>query len=128
MPKKNKLESILHGKCPRCHQGNMFTHHHLNYLHFNSMHSTCSKCGLRFEIEPGFFYGGAMYFSYVFSVAIFLITSFFVFHFLDNPPTLTYVAFVSFFVAIVFPLNYRYSRILFLYLFGGVKYDPKYGN
>jgi hypothetical protein len=27
-------------------------------------------------------------------------------------------------MVILIPLNYRYSRILFLYLFGGIKYNP----
>ncbi|MEM9340801.1 MAG: hypothetical protein AAGA66_18855 [Bacteroidota bacterium] len=39
------------------------------------MHTNCPTCGLRYEKEPGNFYG-AMYVSYGFSTAIFLVTAF----------------------------------------------------
>lgn len=55
--------AMLGQKCPRCHQGNMFTHGMYNLAHYTEMPLACPVCGLAFEPEPGF-YIGAMYISY----------------------------------------------------------------
>ncbi|MFY0686148.1 MAG: DUF983 domain-containing protein [Cyclobacteriaceae bacterium] len=87
------------------------------------MHSKCGKCNLTYEVEPGFFYG-AMYVSYAVSVAILIVCTFFL-YFLFNDPSLTvYVITVIVTSFLIYPFNFRYSRILFLHGFGGVKYDP----
>ena len=125
MPKKSKLEVIAKGKCPRCHQGDMFAYGPFQYTKFLTMHEECPNCRLRYELEPGFFYGGAMYFSYAISVALF-ITIFVVLNVaFGNPPLYVYVTVVVVVNLLVFPLIFRYSRILYLHIFGGVRYDPK---
>ena len=58
-------------KCPRCHQGDVFVKSHAFNLGFDKMHEQCSHCDLRYEKEPGFFYG-AMYVSYAMMVAVFV--------------------------------------------------------
>ncbi|MEQ8325379.1 MAG: DUF983 domain-containing protein [Vicingaceae bacterium] len=65
-----KLYSILHFKCPRCHKGDVFTNQHpYGIRNFFDMPAKCSNCGLKYEAEPGFFYG-AMYVSYALSIII----------------------------------------------------------
>ena len=65
------LYSVLRNKCPRCHQGDVFEYKHPFRKNFDKMHATCSQCHLKYEKEPGFFYG-AMYVSYALMVAVFV--------------------------------------------------------
>lgn len=117
------FKSVIQGKCPQCRQEKMFTHgtYHPKFL---NMHKTCSHCGLQYEREPGFFYG-AMYVSYSFSVAIFLVAGFMVYFIGSDPAENVYITVVIVVSIILYPLNFRYARIVFIHLFSGMKYDPK---
>ena len=70
LKKGSKLYSILTGTCPKCQKESMYLDP--NPLHLSKilkMHENCSHCGLKYQIEPAFFYG-AMYVSYGLNVAI----------------------------------------------------------
>ena len=70
MKKGSKLNSIIKGSCPKCQNESMYLDK--NPLHLGSvlkMHEKCSHCGLRYQIEPSFFFG-AMYVSYGLNVAV----------------------------------------------------------
>ncbi|MFZ9943652.1 MAG: DUF983 domain-containing protein [Bacteroidia bacterium] len=68
--KGNKLYSVIHNKCPRCHEGDFFVNNSaFNFKGFSFMHEKCSRCDLSFEQEPGYYFG-AMYVSYAINVAI----------------------------------------------------------
>lgn len=70
--KGSKLYSIFRMKCPHCHEGEFFKYKNpYSFKHFSEMHTKCPKCGKSYEPEPNFYYG-AMYVSYVFTVAIFV--------------------------------------------------------
>ena len=99
----------------------MFTHGIYNIRYMGRMHEECPVCGLKFELEPGFFYG-AMYISYAFSVGILLVTTFLLYFLFDDPALTVYIVTITAISLISYPLNFRYSRILFLHLFGGVKF------
>ena len=99
----------------------MFERPWYDLLRFAAMHRHCPKCGLRFEVEPGFFFG-AMYISYAFSMAAMLGIGFVLYYFFDNPSTWIYVTTVVIAILALLPLSFRYSRVLFLYWFGGVRY------
>ena len=80
--KGTKLFSIFTGKCPVCHEGEMYVSK--NPYKFKKalvMHERCSHCQTKFKIEPSFFYG-AMYVSYglgvALAVATFIISYFFI--------------------------------------------------
>lgn len=122
MPKRNKLEIILKGKCPRCHSGEMFKYKAYNLRKFDEMHENCPVCDLRFEREPGFFYG-AMYVSYAFSVALFVILGTLIYNVLGDPDIWVYASIIFGTVLGLLPLLFRYSRIIYLHVFGRVKYD-----
>ena len=82
LKKGSKLNSILTGTCPRCHEESMYIDKNpFNLLKIYKMHEKCSHCGLHYKIEPSFFYG-AMYVSYglgvAFSVAAFIISYVFI--------------------------------------------------
>ncbi len=110
-------------KCPQCRQGQMFKSGPYNLTKFSDMHVRCPHCNLRFEVEPGFFYG-AMYVSYGFSVATF-IACFVAVNVLVDKPTLTiYLSVIITTILLMVPISFRYSRVLMLYGFGGVSYDP----
>jgi len=119
---KNKLYSILTGKCPRCHRESMYLDdnpYRMGYLF--KMHERCSQCGLKYKMEPSFFYG-AMYVSYglgvAFAVAAFVIAFLIVGTGLIN----SFIAIVATLVVFM-PVIIRLSRNIWISLF--VKYDPE---
>lgn len=67
--KGSKLYSILFLKCPRCHEGAFLENHPYNLSSFNRVREACPKCGLKYRIEPSFYYG-SMYVSYAVGVAV----------------------------------------------------------
>lgn len=115
MSKRSVLSSILSARCPRCREGKLFTHEVLNGRKMSSMHKQCSNCGLTYEKEPGAFFG-AMYVSYAISTGIFLVTSAVLYFFFDDPELKVYLITIPIVSLLLFPFNYRYSRVLFLYI------------
>ena len=55
---------MLKLKCPRCGEGDLFQKPGLwVYRNQLAMHETCKSCGLKYELEPGFWLG-ALWTSY----------------------------------------------------------------
>ncbi|UII25647.1 DUF983 domain-containing protein [Fulvivirga maritima] len=123
MKEPSALEAVAAGKCPRCRKGKMFKYSAYNLSKFTEMHEECEHCHLRFEREPGFFIG-AMYISYAFSVALFTTVGV-ALSVLGDFSLLTYVLTTTASVIILLPVLFRYSRIIYLHAFGGVKYQPE---
>jgi uncharacterized protein (DUF983 family) len=127
--KTSVLWAMANCKCPRCHQGDLFQNSAFNLAKFSKTNERCAHCQLKFEKEPGFFVG-AMYFSYAVSVAIFiavgigLVVLSKTFNF--EASTSTYILSIIGVSLVLMPFNFRYSRILMLYFFGGeaAKYNP----
>jgi len=126
MAKTPLLLAVLQSKCPRCRRGKIFSGS-LYGFNLQRTNETCSHCHMRFEIEPGFFYG-AMYVSYAFVVAemlnvgllTYLITG------NDKSPWL-YIFSILLSILVLTPVNYRYSKVLLLhFLTPKVKYKPEY--
>ncbi|MEL6917917.1 MAG: DUF983 domain-containing protein [Bacteroidota bacterium] len=120
LKKGNKLYSILTGTCPRCHEVSMYKDknpYHLGNLF--KMHERCSNCGLKYKMEPSFFYG-SMYVSY--PVGIAFATAAFVIAFLLVGTSLvnTFIAIV---ITLIFslPIIIRLSRNIWINFF--FKYD-----
>jgi uncharacterized protein (DUF983 family) len=67
--KGSKLYSILFLKCPRCHEGAFLENHPYNLSSMNRVREHCPKCGLKYRMEPSFYYG-SMYVSYGVGVAV----------------------------------------------------------
>lgn len=123
MSEKSGLVSVIKSMCPQCRSEKLFQHgpYHPKFL---TMNKTCSNCGLQYEREPGFFYG-AMYISYMLSVGIFLVVGGLVYWIGSNPDLWVYLTSVFAVSIILYPINFRLSRTLFLHLFSGMKYDPE---
>ncbi|WP_114782582.1 DUF983 domain-containing protein [Botryobacter ruber] len=119
--KETKLYSILNFKCPRCHEGDMFEKGTLfNYRRFSRMNDKCSCCGQTFEPEPGFYYG-AMFISYGFSTALFVLV-WIMLSFLVEEVTLTMMVLTLIIIVVgLLPLTFRLSRSIWLNIF--VKYQ-----
>lgn len=102
-----RIRSALQLKCPRCHEGKLFT----GLLKMNDI---CPKCGLKLEPEAGF-YLGSIYANYALTVMT-VTTSFVLLHFgagLNKDGVIWgCVAFT-----ILFPLwFFRYARSIWLSL------------
>lgn len=123
MPAKNYPTALLLGKCPRCREGDIFTYPIRRLSKFNVMNHECPYCGVRLEPEPGF-YQGAMYVGYAFTVG-FIVVIGLILYLLVDPADWVYISAIIGFMILFAPLNYRYSRILYLHFFGGIKYNPQ---
>lgn len=116
LQKGSKLYSILTGSCPRCHEEKMYQEKNPFKLgKVFDMHEQCNHCGLRYKMEPSFFYG-AMYVSYgvsiAFAVAAFIISN--VFFGLSLIPS--FIAIVVTLV-VLFPIILRLSRNIWINMF-----------
>lgn len=127
MQKRSSNEALLACKCPRCREGNMFENSLKEKWFSLKMYEKCPKCDQTYEPEPGFYFG-AMFVSYAFSAAITLATGFILYNFFDNPDTWVYMVVVMGAVALLWPLMFKYSRSIFLHLFGGIRFNPKYSS
>jgi uncharacterized protein (DUF983 family) len=122
MADPSKLHAMINARCPRCHEGRLFKYKWWNLLNFAQMHENCPHCDLRYEVEPGFFYG-AMYISYAFTVGIMLVGGIIVFNFFNDPPAMGYVVPITTFSLIMVPFNFRTARVIFIHLFSGISYE-----
>ena len=114
-------------RCPRCHQGKLFSTSALNLSEFARMPAQCPVCSQSFEPEPGFYFG-SMYITFAFNVATVLVLGVLLYYLFDNPETWVYVVSVTVVTLLFTPLILRYSRALMLYLFGGARFDRKYAE
>lgn len=122
LKKGTKLYSILTGSCPRCHQESMYENRNpYTFGKLFKMHERCSHCGLKYKIEPSFFYG-SMYVSYgvgvAFAVAAFVISFLFIGLNLVN----TFITIVLTLVVFM-PVIIRLSRNIWINFF--IKYEPQ---
>ena len=120
LKKGSKLNSILTGSCPKCHEESMYLEKNPYKMgKIFEMHETCSHCGTRYKIEPSFFYG-AMYVSYglsiAFGVASFIIANVFIGLGLIH----SFIAIVATLV-LTFPIILRLSRNIWINMF--VQFD-----
>ena len=122
MHKNSYATALLHGNCPRCREGKIFKYPVSRLSKFNVMNEICPHCGVRLEPEPGF-YQGAMYVGYGFTVAVLMIIGI-ILYILGDPSEWVYIGIIIGVMFLLAPLNYRYSRILYLFFFGGIKYNP----
>lgn len=120
--KGTKINSIIKGTCPSCQKESMYVDAN-PYVFKNviKMHEKCSHCGLKYQMEPSFFYG-AMYVSYALSVAV-GVAAFVMFKILLGLSLVqTFIAMVLGLV-ILYPFILRISRNIWINMF--VDYQEK---
>jgi len=119
MQEKSWISKLLSGSCPRCGKGKVFSFPIYRIFYFHKMNKMCSHCEVSFEPEPGF-YIGAMFVSYALNVGVLLSVGIML-YLLYSPSDWVYISVVSFFVIVFSPFTFRFSRIIFLHSFGGLR-------
>jgi len=121
---RTKLNAIIEARCPRCREGHIFKHPWWQVGTFSQMNEHCPHCGLRYEVEPGLFFG-AMFISYAVSVGIMISVGVASFVLFDDPDNIWwyYVIPITLISLGAVPFNFRISRVVMLHLFSGVTYD-----
>lgn len=117
--KGSKLYSILHFKCPYCHEGEFFVSRNpYDLSKAGDLHKQCSVCKRKYEREPGFYYG-AMYVSYALGVA--LCVSVYIAAIVLFPDAAIWTRIVAVLSALVVlgPLLYALSKVLWASMFMG---------
>lgn len=119
------LYATVANKCPRCHKGKVFENNNPYSIHNGlTMHKHCPACGLKYERETGYFYG-AMYVSYGLQVGLFTLL-----YTMDSLwfhlQTAVLLSLIVVCVISVFPVTFRWSRIMWVGIF--TKYDRDYLN
>lgn len=118
--KPGVFAGIVALKCPQCREGNLFKKPGLYTVSgMGDMYDRCPKCNLKYEQEPGFWWG-SMYLNYGFSVAIILPT-FIVFKLLLDVSFYGSLALAGGMLALFIPVIFRLGRATWLYWFGKYK-------
>lgn len=119
--KEKRLYSILNGTCPVCHEGRVFKYK--NVFHptkFDKMHERCQKCGHKYEIETGFFYG-AMYVAYALTVALSVATYVLTYLIYSETPYWVYIINILVILVIMAPVTFRGGRLIWINFFNSYK-------
>lgn len=121
LKKGSKINSILTGSCPRCQNESMYLDKNpFNLGNVLKMNEKCRHCGLKYQIEPSFFYG-AMYVSYALNVAIGIAAFIFSYLIFGSSLKTAFIAIVGT-LTVLFPFVLRWSRNIYINMF--VSYDP----
>ncbi|SFS59471.1 DUF983 domain-containing protein [Lutibacter maritimus] len=114
--KGTKLYSILHNKCPKCHEGDFMKEKNIFKLqNAFKMHESCSNCGLKYMMEPSFFYG-AMYVNYGLTVGL-AIATFAISVLFFNLTLLESFIPIVIVLLLTTPITIRLSRIIWINIF-----------
>ena len=116
--KGNKLYSILHSKCPHCHEGHFFEGSRFKA----KVADKCDVCEQKFSKEPGF-YQGSYYVTYAIGVAIFVtiwVASLVLFPEMSMPTLAIVIVSV---ILLMTPFSYYLSKIIWANFF--FHYKPK---
>lgn len=113
---KMSIFSISKGVCPKCKSEKIFNKKgNLLMFRIPKMNSKCNNCGFLFDKESGFFFG-AMFVSYALIVAQ-AVALFVILHvFLELNFLKTFIAIILL-ITLIGTINYRLSRIIWIYLF-----------
>ena len=114
--KGSKLYSMLHWKCAKCHEGDMYkTSNPYNFSKLGEMYDTCPNCKQTYWPEPGFYYG-AMYVSYALSIAL-SVAVFVASIVLWEFEVMRYLIINTVMLIIAFPWMFRTARAIWLNFF-----------
>lgn len=119
--KATKLYSILHLKCPVCHEGEFFQAHPYNLNRVGDLHEQCPVCGVKYEKEIGF-YTGAMYVSYAIGVAVCVTLWVALMVLLPDLGIITQIVSIASVMLFGAPVFYALSKIIWANFF--FQYDP----
>jgi uncharacterized protein (DUF983 family) len=122
MKKGSKLYSIIFQKCPRCHEGELFTERNpYKFSKIFEMPERCEKCGQKYQLEPSFFYG-SMYVNYGLTVAI-SVATFVAMRVSAEWQLFEYFIGIMIAILLFAPFTFRIGRGIWINMF--VSYDPE---
>ena len=113
--KSNPYTGIIHQKCPHCGKGDIFYKRN-GLFELPKMKEACDVCSYRYYREPGYFLG-AMYISYGLAVLQGILTFLLCYFSFPQLPTIYLVLCVIGVIFILSMQNYKYSRIIYMYIF-----------
>ncbi len=114
MANPSGIQSFLLGRCPQCRRGSIFKTGLIS-TKFKDVHEHCPHCRVKYEQEPGFFWG-AMYVSYALIVGLLIFLSILMFSIYEDP-SLLLLSLVIIGVSVVFtPFIMRLSRLILIYI------------
>lgn len=116
--------AIASANCPQCREGKLFSVSILSYRKLSDINKNCKVCGANLNPEPDFYYG-AMYISYAFSVALVITALTAINVLVDVPKLWMYLSLVVVLNILLLPLMLRYSKVLYLYGLGKLKYRER---
>jgi uncharacterized protein (DUF983 family) len=113
---KDKLYSVATSTCPQCHKGDLFINKNpYKFKDWDKMHENCSHCGLKYEMEPGYFQG-AMYVSYALGVAL-AVSVFLVVYFFFGLSPIIFLSLETIVLIALAPIIFRLSRSIYMNFF-----------
>ncbi|MDZ7879384.1 MAG: DUF983 domain-containing protein [Saprospiraceae bacterium] len=115
LEKGSKSYSIMYYKCPRCQEGDLYPTKMWSFKKSFHMLSNCPACGMKYEIETGFFWG-SMYVSYALSSA-WLLGSFAVCFFLMDFSVRTSLSVAFLGIIPLYVWVFRTARAIWLNIF-----------
>lgn len=124
MKKGSKLYSIVHITCPQCHEGNFLVSSVYDLKHVGDVRQECDVCHLKYEREPGFYYG-AMYVSYALGVALFVTIWASCNLWFPSFGVWTQIGLVTFFTVVLSPYLFALSKIIYANIFIHYKANAK---
>lgn len=116
------LNCTFTNKCPRCHAAKVFEGNNpYSFKNGLTMYKNCASCGLKYEREVGYFYG-SMYVSY--GIQTLLVSVMYLLNgFWWKMESLTLVLLIIGMAFAMFPITFRWSRIMWIACF--TKYQPE---
>jgi uncharacterized protein (DUF983 family) len=101
-----RLLAIIQQRCPVCMQGKIFAR-------LLRMHPTCPVCQVAYEREEGYFMM-SVFIGYVLN--LFILVPIVLILLLNDVPLSWYAAGLALFLLFVYPLVFRYARVIWLHL------------
>ena len=115
-----KMYSILKLKCPRCHEGELFTFKNpYNFSKLAKMPDNCPVCNEKYWPEPGFYFG-AMFVSYALTIAL-SVAVFVAMIVLWDFDVVWYLSLNATAILLLFPVMFRLSRAVWFNFFVSYK-------
>lgn len=112
---------MLGARCPRCREGKMFSVSLMSFRKLGEVNESCETCGASFHPEV-YFYFGAMYVSYAFSVALMIATMVALNVLLEKPELWMYLTMIGVLNVSLLPLMHRHSKVFYFYMLSNLKY------
>jgi len=109
-----RFVALTQFKCPNCEESKIFSKR--GFFSLGNMKERCTTCNHKFEKEPGFFFG-AMYVSYGLNVAELIALFVLIQPYFDDFFDPWMIAILIPAVFVLFPFNFKLSRVIWMYLF-----------